>query len=32
VLFDMRPEPTWEEKIFLRDERVGARLVHVVGC
>jgi hypothetical protein len=32
VLFDMRSEPTWEEKIFLRDERVGARLVHVVGC
>ena len=32
VLFDMRSDPTWEEKLFLRDERVGARLVHVVGC
>jgi hypothetical protein len=32
VLFDLRAEPTWEEKLFLRDERVGNTLIHVVGC
>ena len=32
VFFDLRKEPTWDQKLFTRDERVGDKLVHIVGC
>ena len=32
VLFDRRPETSWDERIFVRTEHVGARRIHVVGC
>jgi type II secretory pathway predicted ATPase ExeA len=32
VIFDRRPELTWDERIFTRTETIGARRVHVVGC
>ncbi len=32
VIFDRRPELSWDTRIFTRTEAVGARRIHVVGC
>ncbi len=32
VIFDLRRDLSWNEKIFLRDEKVEKSLIHVVGC
>ncbi len=32
VIFDRRPELSWDARIFTRTEAVGARRIHVVGC
>jgi len=31
VLFDMRKTPTWEDKLFIRDEHFEGKTIHVVG-
>jgi hypothetical protein len=31
VLFDPRPGRSWDERIYWREERVGERIVHLVG-
>jgi RecB family endonuclease NucS len=32
VLFDLRRTLSWSEKIFIRDETIDGKLIHVVGC
>ncbi len=32
MLFDLRREPSWEEKLTLRDVVHGGKTVHIVGC
>ncbi len=32
LIFDRRPEVSWDARIFTRTETVGARRIHVVGC
>jgi type II secretory pathway predicted ATPase ExeA len=32
VLFDLRGEVSWDERIFTRIERVEGRTIHVIGC
>ncbi len=31
VIFDLRQEPTWQDRLFLRDEEADGKLIHVVG-
>jgi hypothetical protein len=32
VLFDLRKDQPWEERIFLLDEAFEGKIVHIVGC
>ena len=32
MIFRNDPAPSWDERIFVRTEAVGARTIHVVGC
>ena len=32
VIFRNDPALTWDERLFVRTETVGARTIHVVGC
>lgn len=32
VLFDLRRERSWADKLFLRDVRHGDKLIHIIGC
>jgi hypothetical protein len=32
VVFDRRPEVSWDTKIFWETRSVGERMIHVVGC
>jgi hypothetical protein len=32
VLFDLRGELSWEERLFYRDENVSGKVVHLVDC
>lgn len=32
VLFDLRKEVPWQEKLFLRDVEHQGKLIHIVGC
>jgi hypothetical protein len=32
VLFDLRKEPSWADKLFVRDVEHAGKTIHVVGC
>ena len=32
ILFDRRPNKTWEEKISWKTESLNNKTIHVVGC
>ena len=32
VLFDLRKDVSWEDKIFVREARVEGKQIRVVGC
>jgi hypothetical protein len=32
VVFDRRPDVSWDTKIFWETRRVGEKVCHVVGC
>jgi hypothetical protein len=32
VMFDLRKELSWEQRVFVRELEAGGKLVHVVGC
>ena len=32
VLFDLRKEPAWAEKVFVRGVTHEAKAIHIVGC
>jgi len=32
MLFDRRPEVSWEDKLYARTEAVGNKSIHVLGC
>ncbi len=32
IIFDQRPDVSWDEKIFWTTEMVGAKTIHIVGC
>ncbi len=32
VLFDLRKDVPWEDKLFVREVQHAGKLIHVVGC
>ena len=32
VLFDLHKEPSWQERLFVREVELAGKTIHVVGC